>query len=921
MPTVECITLPLLRAYLSCQTKFHKLAHAERAPDSTFVSAESRILDSYRRGATEHLSKYIQGAIVGFEKLPNCNMQNLLSAVLVDCETAVFEIASPVRAPPPPGAARRALGSAPSPEPLLFLPNDKPRPTDTYLLCFAALAMERTTGLLSKQGRLVYGPEYSVKVVKLDKHYAGLGSILARLSGMIEREEAPTLVLNKHCSVCDYAPVCHESAIAKDDLSLIATLSEKDLRKLREKGISTITQLSYGYRPRRRRSRSGSASSIKTPKYDPKLKALSIKKGQAHVVGTPSIPEMKTEVYFDVEGMPDRASYYLIGIRYKQGGGQAEQSFWADGQGDERRIWQECLSVLRGLENPTFIHYGSYETTFLKKMMQRYPELLGEGDFVRNLIRSSINLVSITYSQVYFPTYTNSLKDIAQYVGFKWTEQNASGGHAILWRAEWELFKDASLKDKLIRYNMEDCHAIELVARRIRELAANAASSDSPSTDAINVSSLEVGFSRIFGKFPGVLPDFDKINEAAYWDYQRSRVYIRSDKKIKRIGKGKESREAKAPIKIDKVVHMEDVRPQSCKRCGSSRIWTREGTHSQPKIQIVTDLKFSRSGVRRQVKGYRYRLFRCGSCRAEMSGRPMRTSFGHDLCSYIIYQKIELRMSHQKICDNLFSLFGVNLTSKDDIQRIKTDMAKLYEPVYDSIKAEIASGHLVHVDETRAPIPRGAHYMWVFTNLASVAYVYSASREGTVLDDTLSGFQGVLVSDFYAAYDSVPCKQQKCLIHLMRDINEDLLKNPFNAELKDIAQRFGNLLRRIVETIDEKGLRARYLSKHKAEAKSFLGGIYETEFCSEVAISLQRRLKKVGDKLFTFLDHNGVPWNNNNAEHAVREFTRIRNTMATSTDKGMRDYAILLSIQQTLKYRGMSFLDFLRSGRMTLDPN
>jgi hypothetical protein len=38
----------------------------------------------------------------------------------------------------------------------------------------------------------------------------------------------------------------------------------------------------------------------------------------------------------------------------------------------------------------------------------------------------------------------------------------------------------------------------------------------------------------------------------------------------------------------------------------------------------------------------------------------------------------------------------------------------------------------------------------------------------------LKDFRGVLVSDFYAAYDSLTCEQQKCLIHLIRDMNTDL---------------------------------------------------------------------------------------------------------------------------------------------------
>jgi hypothetical protein len=71
--------------------------------------------------------------------------------------------------------------------------------------------------------------------------------------------------------------------------------------------------------------------------------------------------------------------------------------------------------------------------------------------------------------------------------------------------------------------------------------------------------------------------------------------------------------------------------------------------------------------------------------------------------------------------------------------------------------------------------------------------------------------------------------------------------------------------------------------------------------------------------LFTFLDFDGVPWNNNNAEHAVRAFTRLRNMMTSSTVKGTKDYAVLLSIQQTLKYRNLNFLEFLRSGSKTIE--
>ena len=90
----------------------------------------------------------------------------------------------------------------------------------------------------------------------------------------------------------------------------------------------------------------------------------------------------------------------------------------------------------------------------------------------------------------------------------------------------------------------------------------------------------------------------------------------------------------------------------------------------------------------------------------------------------------------------------------------------------------------MHADETRANIKGKSAYVWVLTSLHEVVYIYADSREGELIQKLLSDFKGVLVSDFYAAYDAVECPQQKCLIHLIRDLNDELLKNPFDEELK-----------------------------------------------------------------------------------------------------------------------------------------
>ena len=88
--------------------------------------------------------------------------------------------------------------------------------------------------------------------------------------------------------------------------------------------------------------------------------------------------------------------------------------------------------------------------------------------------------------------------------------------------------------------------------------------------DTVDVSSLEVGFQTTFGKFDSALPEFAKINKAAYWDYQRSKVYIRTDKTIRRTIRKSQDRSKTA--KVEQEVTVEDV-PKECPKCHATRLW------------------------------------------------------------------------------------------------------------------------------------------------------------------------------------------------------------------------------------------------------------------------------------------------------------------------------------------------------------
>ena len=200
------------------------------------------------------------------------------------------------------------------------------------------------------------------------------------------------------------------------------------------------------------------------------------------------------------------------------------------------------------------------------------------------------------------------------------------------------------------------------------------------------------------------------------------------------------------------------------------------------------------------------------------------------------------------------------------------------------------------------------------------AYFYTPTRAGDTIQAMLKDFSGVLVSDFYAAYDAIQCSQQKCLIHFIRDLNDELLKHPYDDELKRLVGAFADLVKPMVETVDRRGLKKRFLGKHRIFVDRFYKRLSDEFGASEAARKIIERLQKNRNTMFTFLDFDDVPWNNNNAEHAIKAFASLRRVIeGTTTEKGLREFLVLLSLCETCKYKNVDFLDFLRSGSNDID--
>lgn len=219
----------------------------------------------------------------------------------------------------------------------------------------------------------------------------------------------------------------------------------------------------------------------------------------------------------------------------------------------------------------------------------------------------------------------------------------------------------------------------------------------------------------------------------------------------------------------------------------------------------------------------------------------------------------------------------------------------------------------IHIDETTVKLTKDTGYVWIFATSHTVFYHFTLTRETEFLKQWLKDYKGIIITDFFPGYDSLKLQRQKCLIHLIRDFNDDLHKNPFDEGYKNLMDAFSRLLVNIIATIDKYGLSRKHLQKHLGDTEEFYKAYLSIEYRGELSIKYSKRLKKHWDELWIFLKHDDIPWNNNNAEAAIKAFAQHRHNVNGRIREGkLIEYLKMLSLAQTCRYRNISFLDLLR---------
>jgi transposase IS66 family protein len=194
--------------------------------------------------------------------------------------------------------------------------------------------------------------------------------------------------------------------------------------------------------------------------------------------------------------------------------------------------------------------------------------------------------------------------------------------------------------------------------------------------------------------------------------------------------------------------------------------------------------------------------------------------WGWNFQAWVVYQRIALRMPYSLISKATFDCFSERLSPQTALEFVR-HFAENYRRTEDLLLRGLLDGPVVHLDETGINISGADQYVWVLTDNGRVVFKLRPNRETEFLKPLFSTFKGTIVTDFYGGYDALPCTRQKCLVHLIRDLNDDLWKNPFDDEFEGFVAAVRNLLVPLLEDAERFGLKARHLDKHQIRVDRF----------------------------------------------------------------------------------------------------
>ena len=342
---------------------------------------------------------------------------------------------------------------------------------------------------------------------------------------------------------------------------------------------------------------------------------------------------------------------------------------------------------------------------------------------------------------------------------------------------------------------------------------------------------------------------------------------------------------------------------ESCPECGIGLAggWTQ-------RTREVIEIPLNPAEVTEHV----YVARMCALCRKRrvpqdvLQGKAVgRQRFGPNLASLIVTLREEARLPVRSVQRYLEMVHKLRL-SVGAIVEATHRAAQQAQPAVSAMLESIRGSPAVNADETGWREDGVNGYVWTFAT-PTERYFVRRGRGKTVVDEVLGeSFNGVLVSDFYAAYNHYPGLKQRCWVHLLRDIHDLRELYPEDTTLARWAEAVQQLYAKakaaaaaggLPATLGQLVLEERLLSL----CRPFLDDPQTPQS------KLCRRIERFIKELFVFVSHPGVPPDNNAAERSLRHLVVSRKISGgTRSKRGTNSKMVLASLFGAWRAKGLN---------------
>ena len=358
----------------------------------------------------------------------------------------------------------------------------------------------------------------------------------------------------------------------------------------------------------------------------------------------------------------------------------------------------------------------------------------------------------------------------------------------------------------------------------------------------------------------------------------------------------------------------------ACPDCGGNL-----GAPSVCYIRQIIDIPIVQTSITDHVVFKRY----CANCKTRFYPRPDFSSLvfgncrlGINLMAAVNSLREDSHLTLTQIQNILTTFYQVKVSSGEIID-ILDKAALLGKRQYETIKNNLLSSNVIHADETGGREKGRNGYFWNFSNEKNQFVVYRHSRGSKIVKEVLGeggeNFDGILTTDFYAAYNEHNGFHQRCWVHLLRDIHNLTENYPKDKIVKrwakdvriiyDKAVSYTGPPQDLPNTIQEK-----QRVKQEQEFKKELIKICEPHLKTDSPVStLSGRVIKFISELFTFVRFPNISSNNNKAERDIRHLVVSRKISGgTRSSKGSETKSILTSLFGTWRLQGLNSFEQTR---------